>query len=102
METPVVHALVALNVAVTFFTPLTLSVQVAPVQSPEKLLKVDDEPAVGVKVTIVPERKLAEQVGAQAIPGDEEATEPALPASVTFTAKEGVPHTLSVPVPAQV
>ena len=92
----------ALNEAVTFFALLTLSVQVRPVQSPENPLKVEDEPAVGVRVTIAPERKLAEQVGLQLIPGAEEATEPALPDSVTFTGKEGVPHTLSEPVPAQV
>src|SRR3990167_8476583 len=89
MEAPVVQMLGALNVAVTFFAALTSSVQVEPAQSPEKPLKAEDEPAVGVRVTMVPERKLAEQVGLQLIPVGEDATESALPARVTFTWKEG-------------
>lgn len=60
----------------TFFTESMLSEQVGPVQSPEKPVKVEEAPGVGVSVTVLPERKLAVQVAPQVMPAGVELTEP--------------------------
>ena len=94
---------VGMKRAVTFLAAFMLREQVRPVQSPEKPTKPEPLAGVGVSVTMVPERKFAAQVVPQAIPAGEEAIDPVpVPDFVTVSRKEGVPQTLTVPVPPQV
>ena len=75
------------NIAVTLRAPPMFTEQApVPLQAPLQLEKTLPPAAIGFSVTIVPELKLAEQVGEQLIPDGKPATVP-MPGPAMLTAK---------------
>ena len=79
------------KVAVTVVAELTVTVHVpVPVQAPPQPLNTDPAAAAAVRVTLVPETKVAEHVAPQLIPAGELVTVPVpLPCSETVSASCG-------------
>ena len=87
MEAMVVAGFTPVKVAVTEAFALSAITQEAPVQPPLKPSKVDDV-GVAVRVTLVPELKLALHVPGQLMPAGDEVTVPVpVPASATVNVR---------------
>jgi hypothetical protein len=89
------------KVAVTFCAEERFaSVQLAPLQAPEKPLNVDDPSGVAVSVTLLPDSNVLEQVAPQLMPAGLELTLPEpLPASVTLIGKVAMKSAVAVMSP---